>query len=135
MATPSPASTPSTKAATVVASNFPRDGSTIDLLDKHVSALVFRCTLPAVLEYVLSLPGCFFGMPAFHVLAPLLICCGVLGKIPFDVLPFMVATAAVLIGAWAHVNSAPRFMKRAKLLYGPPALILSPLFGRGVLTS
>ena len=61
------------------ASRFPVDGGLIDRLDKRLSAPLFRLQLGLAGEALLSLPGCFFGMPGFHVISPTLVACAVDG--------------------------------------------------------
>lgn len=113
-------------------SRFPRDGGALDLLDKEVSRPVFKLQLGIVLECVLSVPGCFFGMPAFHVVAPSLIAGALGGWRDASALSLgTLAVSALLLVLFWLVNAAgsSSALKRVKLLYLPPALLGSPIFG------
>ena len=114
------------------ASVFPRDGSALDLFDKRCSSPIFRLQLPLILEAPISIPGCFFGMPAFHVAAPgLLTLLALQDKAvqwPSDALP-TVGALTILIVVWFYVNSRPERLRRARMLYSPPSLIVSPIIG------
>ena len=113
------------------ASVFPADGGALDLLDKRLSKALFRLQLGWFLEAWLSIPGCFFGMPAFHVVAPSLVA-GALGgwrDASAQSLVVLAATAALLVAFWLYAQSSTAHMKKAKLLYLPPALIASPILG------
>jgi membrane-associated phospholipid phosphatase len=67
------------KAATPTDSVWPRDGSMLDELDKRCSAPIFRLQIGRMLEWCLSVPGCFFGMPAVNAVCPAVIACGLGG--------------------------------------------------------
>ena len=113
------------------ASLFPHDGSAVDLLDKRLSSPFFVLRLPLVVEALISIPGCFFGMPAFHVAAP-----GLLALLslenrsiikPADTMPII--ALFVLVTFWFYLNARPERIRSARILYTPPSLVLSPIVG------
>jgi len=113
-------------------SRWPHDGGSIDLLDKRLSAPVFALLIGPIPEMLLSLPGCFFGMPAFHVLGPTLVACSLGGHCATTAsAPALVALAGVTLGllaAWASVHSpvgGPRFRR----LYMPQTMLAAPVVG------
>ena len=117
---------------TVLASRFPADGGALDRLDKALTAPWAYLVLPYALEVVLSIPGCFFGMPTFLVAGPLL-------------------TAALIDGGGGAVGPAALFggllvavwlagvvaEKRACLafVYSKGVMVAAPLLGAGLATA
>lgn len=116
-------------------SRFPKDGSALDLLDKQVSGPIFRLQLGVVLECLLSVPGCAFGMPAFHTIAPTIMAFVLsAGNIsaPMDALVGFGITAAALLAFWAyiHFKGSSGLMHH---LHGTAALLVSPAIGMTLL--
>ena len=111
-------------------SRFPVDGGPLDRLDKRLSTPLFKLQIGLVGEMLLSVPGCFFGMPAFHVVAPSLVACARGGCAASN--PLHIAAASfvglLLLAAWFHAQ-APARLARLKLLYMPPALLACPVVG------
>ena len=58
------------KQTAITASHWPADGGLIDRCDKFLSSPVFRLKLGIFVEAMLSVPGCFFGMPAVLAITP-----------------------------------------------------------------
>ena len=112
-------------------SRFPVDGGTLDLLDKRLSAPLFRLQLGLVGEAILSIPGCFYGMPAFHVLSPTLIACALGGcsAASDESVATLAAASALLVVFWFYAQSSPARLNRVFLLYLPPTLVASPIVG------
>lgn len=113
-------------------SRFPADGSALDTLDKTISGPIFRLQLGLVLEALLSVPGCYFGMPAAHVIAPTLVACSIDPGACRAATPATQAAAAIfglaLLVWWASAQYA-RNSKALRHLYLAPALIVSPIVG------
>ena len=112
-------------------SSWPADGSKLDLADKKISGFFFRLLLPLPLECVLSVPGAFFGMPAFHSVAPATIACALGGcrEAPETAMYAYAMCVCLLLAAWAYVQSSPSRVKTQAHLHTPPALVLSPMLG------
>ena len=83
------------------ASHWPADGSRLDRLDKRLSGPLFQLQLSARLEVLLSVPGCFFGMPAALAVTPSLLAAAYSGGVP----PSHLALGAgvLLLAAWGVV--------------------------------
>ena len=83
------------------ASHWPADGSRLDRLDKRLSGPLFQLQLGARLEVLLSVPGCFFGMPAALAVTPSLLAAAYSGGVP----PSHLALGAgvLLLAAWGVV--------------------------------
>ena len=112
-------------------SYFPTDGGSLDKLDKRLSSPLFTAQLGLIGEALLSIPGCFFGMPAFHLVAPFLVACALDGckDASLGALLLALAFAIVLVGTWLFAQSLPERAKHLHILYLPPALILAPILG------
>ena len=91
-------------------SYFPTDGGSLDKLDKRLSSPLFKLQLGLIGEALLSIPGCFFGMPAFHLVAPFLVACALDGRkdASLGALLLALAFAIVLVGTWLFAQSLPR---------------------------
>lgn len=118
------------------ASAFPVDGSALDKLDKRLSTPIFRLRIGIVLEVLSSVPGCFFGMPAFHIASPVLaaLLCG--GKPTTEAGPWLVflACTGLLLSLWfAAQASSPIDRRLFKILYSPISLIAAPAVGCSLL--
>ena len=116
-------------------SRFPTDGGFLDSLDKYLSGPMFRLQLGIVLEAVFSIPGCFNGMPAFHVVSPSLIACSVGGRCSDSSRLARVALvlfSLALLFVWPLVHLKPENVRFAKVLYQPAAMIVSPAIGLGL---
>lgn len=116
----------------------PVDGGVIDRLDKTLSAPIFRLQLGLVMESILSVPGCFFGMPAVMAVAPGLtaVCVHVQrhGQIPMHhrsaaSLAGLGMTTIWLFWQWMNVLSAADGVSRAWILYSPRVFIAAPVAG------
>jgi membrane-associated phospholipid phosphatase len=115
---------------------WPVDGSTLDRLDKSVSGPFFRLRLPLPIEFLFSIPGCFFGMPTFHMCAPSIIACSLGGcsRASPEWLAVLAAVMFLLLAAWAYVQSSPARAHLQPALHAPPALLLSPVVGVALAT-
>ena len=117
----------------VESSRWPIDHGTLDVLDKRLSAAIFNLQLGVVLESLLSVPGCFFGMPAFHVVAPALLACsvdrtGCRAAQPWAMFAVLSATMS-LFCAWGLIQRSSEALRHARLLYLPPTMLASPPIG------
>lgn len=113
----------------VLPSRFPRDGGGLDRLDKALTAPWVRIALPLAVEVVLSIPGCFFGMPAFLVAGPLL-AAAVVDRGGGAVAPALVALAA-LVAVWLCGVVAER-RAAMRLVYAPYVMAAAPVAGVGL---
>jgi membrane-associated phospholipid phosphatase len=114
------------------ASRWPKDGGAIDRLDKLLSAPIFSLQIGLALESICSIPGCFFGMPAFHVISPVLVACAV-GECSetSDVAASLFGgTSLLLVAIWYRVLFPPAGTSGPKkMLYSAPTLVLAPVWG------
>lgn len=115
-------------------SRWPADGGALDRLDKALSAPVHRLQLGVLAEAVLSVPGCFFGMPLMMLVSPSLIALGVGGAYGLPGWPHaaLCAACASWLAAWWRVHSAPDHKlgaRRAMVMYAPASVIAAPLAG------
>ena len=115
--------------ATLPPSIFPRDGSAIDRIDKVISGPIFRLQLGIVLEYLLSVPGCFFGMPSTMLIGP-----GILAvttttttqnnrMLPVIILGIIISTL-ILRWAYCHWTSNLKWG-----FYGRKIFLIAPCIG------
>ena len=114
------------------ASRWPRDGSALDLLDKRLSMPVFTLRLNRTLEALLAFPGCLFGMPAFGAPAALLIALATSG----GARAAWISTALLLLAVasvWAAVLFRWTGLHRARTLYSPPTVLITPWLALGLL--
>ena len=114
------------------ASRWPRDGSALDLLDKRLSRPVFTLRLHRTLEAALAFPGCLFGMPAFGAPAALLIALATSG----GARAAWISTALLLLAVasvWAAVLFRWTGLHRARTLYSPPTVLITPWLALGLL--
>lgn len=118
------------------ASRWPRDGEALDLLDKRASAPVFRLCLPAPLELVLSVPGCFFGMPAAGAPAALMLAllAGGEGNWPTAAWIWtwllggaMLSVHMTLLFGWDERRPAATTALAAKTVYSVASVVCAPL--------
>lgn len=109
-------------------SAFPRDGAALDLMDKAISGPIFRLKLGLVLECVLSVPGCFFGMPSTMSIGPGLIAVMVATKV--RTLPLLLLGVAVtaLVARWAYCLRSANGAT-AWVFYAPKVFLVAPLIG------
>ena len=84
------------------ASRFPVDGGAVDRFDKAISGPVFRLQAGLVLETILSVPGCFAGMPSFVIVSPALLGCAVGGcrDAPIGAIAVVALVALALLIIW-----------------------------------
>ena len=114
---------------------WPVDGGPLDLLDKRISGPLFRLRLPLPVEATLSVPGCWFGMPAaLSVLPPLLAlldmgCCQATPPLSLAALGL---AGCALLAAWGYMQSAPSHAQHIAWMHGTPAHVISPLLGAGL---
>lgn len=122
-------------------STFPTDRGLVDRVDKSMSSPFFSLLLPLPAEAILSVPGCFFGMPLFGLPGSLL-----------QALAGAVTQGAVAQGAVAHTGgewrafgalftallcvwfaflaqpaNTPRSKQLAQVLYGKHTVVGAPL--------
>lgn len=107
----------------------------MDMLDKRLSGPIFRLQLGTVLECLLSVPGCAFGMPAFHAVAPTILafvlCSGDFAAPPRAMVAFgCIAAALLAFWTYIHLRGSPKLMHH---LHGTVALLLSPSVGVALL--
>ena len=115
--------------ATAPPSVFPRDGSGIDRFDKVISGPILRLQLGIVVEYLLSVPGCFFGMPSTMMIGPGLLAVSATRtsnenrKLPMMILGIIIAT---LIFRWGccHWTSTLKWG-----FYGRRMFLVAPFLG------
>ena len=115
------------------ASRWPRDGSALDLLDKRLSRPVFTLRLHRTLEAALAFPGCLFGMLAFGSPAALLLALATSGG---GTRAAWLVTALLLlavVGTWAAVLFRLTGLHRARTLYSPPTVLITPWLALGLL--
>uniref|UniRef100_A0A7S2GZ35 Phosphatidic acid phosphatase type 2/haloperoxidase domain-containing protein n=1 Tax=Helicotheca tamesis TaxID=374047 RepID=A0A7S2GZ35_9STRA len=113
----------------------------MDKLDKQISTPLLALKLPLpIFEYLLSIPGNFFGSCSFTVVTcPALIAICLDGKIHWNHWYALVGMLVVCnLAIWLHVlspdnkkSSSSRFAK--KLFYGPLVSAMSPLIGIALL--
>lgn len=120
-----------TTKTSILASNWPKDGSVIDRIDKRLSAPIFRLQLGIVLEWILSVPGCFFGMPAALLVSPALIACGVGGcsSAPPHAIGLLAAATAAILVVWIRFNNSTLQDGPPLVLFRPTAVVVAPALG------
>ena len=108
------------------ASHWPADGSRLDRLDKRLSGPLFQLQLGARLEVLLSVPGCFFGMPAALAVTPSLLAAAYSGGVP----PSHLALGAgvLLLAAWGVVVIGES-ERLALALFSMRACVVAPVVG------
>ena len=118
----------------LLASGWPTDGSMIDRIDKRVSSPIFKLQLGRSLEWVLSVPGCFFGMPAALLVSPSLIACAVGGctNASMQSLAVLCSATVAILGVWVNFNRADTSSIKSSpplLLFRPVSVIVAPALG------
>lgn len=115
----------------VASSNFPVDGGALDALDKWLSSPIFRLQLGMVVESLLSVPGCFFGMPSTLIVAPSFLALATEAASPrlTGALAVLVLTSAALLIRWSHCLSSPEGAKAAWVFYTEKVFVLAPALG------
>jgi membrane-associated phospholipid phosphatase len=126
-------------AHSTVPSRWPADGSWLDLLDKKLSSPLFQLQLGLPLEICLSVPGCFFGMPAALALSPSLMAAAhTHSAAPLGTGHWATNTAialgALLLGAWGYVVFASSG-RVARMLFSMRACVFGPAIGMWLVES
>jgi hypothetical protein len=117
-------------------SRWPVDGSTLDRLDKRISAPLLRLQLGYYAEVALSIPGCFFGMPALLAVTPSVAAAASASATHLSGSTSSYAVAGVLalvLAAWALVLSGNE--RVALALFSMRACVVGPLLGVGLVES
>lgn len=117
-----------TAPSTAPPSLFPPDGARLDRLDKFISSPLFRLQLGLPLEVVLSVPGCFFGMPSILAVLPSVVA----GACTTSSLHGLHTRLSALIGllilvAWGYVLAGSE--RVALRLFSLRACVIGPLVG------
>lgn len=109
------------------ASLWPCDGDEIDLLDKALSASVFRLRLRRETEAVLSIPACLLSLPAFPAIAPsLLIIAGAGKHSGWLLIGGTCAGLAAMLFLWCAGLAKERPMRQ---LQSPFLVLVAPVIG------
>lgn len=126
-----------TRATVGAASRFPADGGRLDLLDKAISAPFFRLLLGLPAEALLSVPGCFFGMPLFGLPGALLQALAAADAVPLQAWAVFAALFGAVLCVWfaflAQRPGQPRAKQLAHILYGKHTVLGAPLLAICVL--
>ena len=114
-------------------STWPCDGGNIDAADKWLSRPIFRLQLGRTAEWLLSIPGNFFGMPATLLVSPTAIGCAVGGcsHAHSAALALAIICAVALTARWAAFNVAQdgSASSIALILYQPSTVVVAPVLG------
>ena len=112
-------------------SRWPIEGSWLDRADKRVSGPLLRLQLGLVLEVVLSVPGCFFGMPAILAVAPSIVAAATSNTNTVSRQSVITLGAGgLLLCLWGVVLSVPRHSERIALkLFSMRACVVGPAVG------
>lgn len=109
-------------------SNWPLDKGDLDIVDKALSKRVWMLQLSRSAEVVLSIPGCFFSMPAFLALGPSLLMLACSDGEDNRVLAAVVSCGGcALLAIWASALKSERPLRGH--LYSPLTVLCSPLLG------
>ena len=122
-------------------STFPTDRGLVDRVDKSMSSPFFSLLLPLPAEAILSVPGCFFGMPLFGLPGSLLqalagavtqgaVTQGAVAR-PGGEWRAFGALFTALLCVWfaflAQPANTPRSKQLAQVLYGKHTVVGAPL--------
>jgi membrane-associated phospholipid phosphatase len=121
------------------ASRFPRDGDALDAFDNWLSSPIFHLRLSKPAELLLSIPGCFFGMPAAGAPAALLLALltgGHGGSSTAWPLTAMLAVALLCIHfrlmlAWDEARPVATAALAARTVYSVGSVAVAPLLAIG----
>ena len=117
-------------------STFPTDNGLVDRVDKSMSSPFFSLLLPLPAEAILSVPGCFFGMPFFGLPGSLLQ--ALAGAVTQGAVAHtggewraLGALFTALLCVWfaflAQPANTPRSKQLAQVLYGKHTVVGAPL--------
>ena len=118
-----------TKAVDPPPSCWPPDGSRVDRLDKQLSAPLLRLQLGLPLEVLLSVPGCWFGMPAVLSITPIAVSIASSSALPGSRHALLACGIfASLLAAWFRVLTGN--VRVALALFSMPMCLFGPLVGK-----
>ena len=105
------------------------NGSLMDTWDELLSRPVFQIQLPRLLEYALSVPGNFFGLPAFVVAGPLLLAtvCHAGPADPTQTIALSGILSAISIGWCGFCRGNEKIMTKG--LFSPALFAVGPPLG------